>query len=364
MPRHVGGEADHLAHPRARLRSREVGAHAGPKVLGLPDVEDPAAVVGEDVDARRVWELVREVALAPLGRRHPRAERRQLLERVDAQRAEAFEQPVQHIDRGARVGERAVGGRGRRAEVGREGGEPAVGRVVAAEDAPGEQRGVDDRERGPVEAVGGRRGAEEPDVERRVVGHENAALGELQERRQGLADRGRARDHRIGDAGEDGDERGDRLARLDQGLELAEHLTRAHLHRADLGDAVGLVGSTRGLEVDHAERHVPQERAELVEAGLHSREATRRGGGPTRGKVTGRGDTRRGGRAAGGRLGGHDFDATAAHRHAGRATRRRGRSQPCVRRILDCPCGRFSQSAMNCPRRPWRSASPISVSVR
>ena len=44
-------------------------------------------------------------------------------------------------------------------------------------------------------------------------------------------------DHRVGDAGEHADERADLLAGIDEGLELAEHLAAADLHRADLGDA-------------------------------------------------------------------------------------------------------------------------------
>ena len=47
---------------------------------------------------------------------------------------------------------------------------------------------------------------------------------------------GRPATMRVGDAGEHGDERRDRRARVDQGLELAEHLAAAHLDRADLGD--------------------------------------------------------------------------------------------------------------------------------
>ena len=80
--------------------------------------------------------------------------------------------------------------------------------------------------------------------------------------------RGASRDHRVGDAGEDGDERRDRLGRVDQGLELAEHLAAAHLDRADLGDAALGRAAAGGLEVDDDERDVGEGGAEVVERGL------------------------------------------------------------------------------------------------
>ena len=58
-------------------------------------------------------------------------------------------------------------------------------------------------------------------------------------------------------------------ARVDQGLELAEHLAAAHLDRADLGDhRAGRGRAAGGLEVDHAEGDVAQRAAQLVEAAL------------------------------------------------------------------------------------------------
>ena len=61
---------------------------------------------------------------------------------------------------------------------------------------------------------------------------------------------------------------------VDQGLERAEALAAAHLHRADLGDAAVARRAAGGLEVDHAERDVVQRGAEVVEAS-----AARRGSG-------------------------------------------------------------------------------------
>ena len=61
------GEADHLAHPRAGLGGGEVGADPGAQVARRADVEHPAAVVAEQVDARGVRQLLGEVPLAALG---------------------------------------------------------------------------------------------------------------------------------------------------------------------------------------------------------------------------------------------------------------------------------------------------------
>ena len=110
---------------------------------------------------------------------------------------------------------------------------------------------------------------EEADVERSVVSHEHAALGELEELRQHLLDPGSAGHHRVGDAREDRDERRDRLARVHQGLELAQNLAATDLHRADLGDHRPAGRGPAGrLEVHDAEGDVAQRPAELVEAAL------------------------------------------------------------------------------------------------
>ena len=58
----------------------------------------------------------------------------------------------------------------------------------------------------------------------------------------------------------------DGRARVHQGLEGAEALAAAQLHRADLGDAAVGRRAAGGLEVDHAERDLAQRRAEVVEA--------------------------------------------------------------------------------------------------
>jgi hypothetical protein len=58
------------------------------------------------------------------------------------------------------------------------------------------------------------------------VGDEHRPGGELEEGREGGLDAGRVAHHGIGDAGEDGDEGGDRVTWVDEGLELAQDLAR------------------------------------------------------------------------------------------------------------------------------------------
>ena len=110
------GEADHLGHPGPLLGGGEVGPGAGADVARRADVERPAALVLEDVDARQRRQVLGEEPLAALRGRDARGVARQLLEGVDAEVADPFEQPVQHVDGGAGVVEGAVVGRRRRAE--------------------------------------------------------------------------------------------------------------------------------------------------------------------------------------------------------------------------------------------------------
>ena len=137
------GQADHLGHARAGLRRREVGAHARADALRLADVERPALVVAEDVDPGGVGQPLGEVPLASLRGRDARGVGGELLERVDAERPDAPDQPVQDVDRGAGVGQRTVVGRGGGAEVRGEGAELAVAHLVAQQRGTGEPGRVD-----------------------------------------------------------------------------------------------------------------------------------------------------------------------------------------------------------------------------
>ena len=75
-------------------------------------------------------------------------------------------------------------------------------------------------------------------------------------------------------------------ARVDQRLELAEHLAAADLHRADLGDRAVLRRPAGGLEVDDDERDVRQRRAEFLDRHLRGsgRAAVEKGTGRTVGR--------------------------------------------------------------------------------
>ena len=115
--------------------------------------------------------------------RDPRAVAGQLLERVDPEVADALDEAVEHVDRGAGVVQGTVVGGGGGAEDLGERGEPVVGRLVAHDELAGELEGVEDGEAGPRRADAGRRRLEEADVEAGVVGDEDAAGGELEEGR-------------------------------------------------------------------------------------------------------------------------------------------------------------------------------------
>ena len=226
-------------------------------------------VVAEQVDAGGVGQPLSEVTLAARGRSDLAAEGLQLLEGVDPEAAESLHQAVEHVDGRPGVGQRPVVGSRAGVEDARQRGQLAVGGVVAGDDAAGQLGRVDDLEARPRPLLLLGEVAQETDVERGVVGHQHAALGELEERRQHGLDRGRVGDHGVGDAGQDRDEGRDLGARVDQGLELTEHLAAPDLHGADLGDhRTGGGRAARGLEVDHAERDVAQRPPQLVERAL------------------------------------------------------------------------------------------------
>ena len=92
-------------------------------------------------------------------------------------------------------------------------------------------------------------GADEADVELRVVGGEGPVPCEVQEGPQGLLRLWRALEHLIGDAGEVCDLHGQRPARVHEGLEALTHLTVLDDHRADLGDGLILDVQAGGLDV-------------------------------------------------------------------------------------------------------------------
>jgi hypothetical protein len=270
-------QTDHLGDAAALLARGEVAAHAAAQIAGRANVERLVARSAEEIDARARRDAVRQVPLAPaLGIDLP-GESGQLLQRRDAQRAEALEQAVQDVDRGPRVGQRTVARLGAGGEVRGQRGELAVGHLVPAEQPTGEHGGVDRGRRRPRDRVLCAGGLEEADVERGVVGDQHGAPGELEKAGQDGADP-RGRDHHgRGDAGQDADVGRDLLARIDEGLELAEDLTTAHLDRADLGDGAVVGGTSGRLQVDDHEGDLREGRAELVDR--HLLVAGDRGGG-------------------------------------------------------------------------------------
>ena len=165
-----------------------------------------------------------------------------------AEVAEPLEQAVQHVDGGPRVGQRAVVGRRRRPGSSRARvRQLAVGRLVAG-DAPGGPAARCRAPGGPATRARCSRAGGLEERRRRTARCARPApcrARELEERRQRRLEPRGAGDHRVGDAGQHRDERRDRHARVDQRLELAEHLAAAHLDRADLGDLAASAASRR-----------------------------------------------------------------------------------------------------------------------
>ena len=150
----------------------------------------------------------------------------------------------------------------------RERAEPAVGDLVAGQQPTGHRGGVEHARIRPPVAVEGARRLEEAGVERGVVGDEDRIGEELEQLWQDLLHPRRGGDHGLGNAGQHGNERGDRTAGVDQGGELAELFPAADLDRADLGDAVSVRRAAGGLEVEDDERDRPQRRTGLSQARL------------------------------------------------------------------------------------------------
>jgi len=215
-----------------------------------------------------VRQALGEVALAAHLLRHVRGERLQLLQRLHPEVADPLDQRVQHVHGGAGVVQRPVGGRRAGPEHPGERAEPAVRRLVAGQDPARQPRGVHHGEGRPADPEPVRRRAQEAGVERRVVRHQHAPGRELQERRQHLLDLRGADQHRLGDAGQDRDERRQPAPRVDQRGELAEHLAAPDLDRADLGDRIVAGRPARGLQIDDHERDAAQRGAQLVDGAL------------------------------------------------------------------------------------------------
>ncbi len=260
------GLAEQLADLLA-LVAGEVGAHTGPEVGRLADVQDPAGPVSEEVDARPAGQVLGQAELRRLRVAAELGQGQQVVEAEHPEAGGALEQHVEQVGGGQGVVESPVARPVGQAQLGGEGAEPAVADLVAHQPA-GEGAGVDPAvvERGAL--VARQRRSQEGEVVAHVVADDHARPDELEQGRQHGLDARRRRHHDVGDAGEHGDGRRDGGTRVDQGLEGAEPLAGAHLDRADLGDApVGRRAAGR-LEVDHAEGDLVQRRAQVVEAAL------------------------------------------------------------------------------------------------
>ena len=269
------GLRDHVADPPAALARGEVAAHPAVQVAAGAHVEDLVAGPAEQVHPRRGRHGPGEVAVAALTLRRPvrsgvADQRQQLLEALDPEVADPFEQVVQHLDGGARVGQRPVRGAGGGAEQLGERAQLHARGLLAGQHGAGEAGGAQHRRAWPGDTVPLARGTQEPRVEGRVVRHQHAAGEELQHGREHLGQPRRPGDQRRGDPGEGDHLRRDAGAGVDERRELADPLTAADLDRPDLGDRVALGGAAGGLEVEHDEDDVAQRRAQLVEGQLGS----------------------------------------------------------------------------------------------
>ena len=244
----------------------EVALDARTQVDRLADVQHAAVPTAEQVDARRVRQVVREPDLPEVRAPAGADGAVQVAERDDPEPPAELEQAVEDLGAGLGVGQRPVRRSHRRAEVLRERLEPHV-RHVGPDDAPREAGGAHRRrwQRVVVEAF--ERDVEEREVEPGVVRHEDAAARELRERRQHPLDRRRAGHHEVVDPGQVRDLAGDRHAGVHEGLEHAGALAAPDLHRADLGDPRVGRRAAGGLEVDDHELDLGQ-RDGVLERGL------------------------------------------------------------------------------------------------
>ena len=129
-----------MSRTGAPLTGGEVAAHPAPQVAAGADVEHLVARPAEQVHARCGRHRRGQVRLrrwrggGPV-RRGVAGERQQLRQVLHADVADPLQQPVQHLDGGAGVGERTVGRRGGGAEQPGQRAQPHAGRLVAGSTA-------------------------------------------------------------------------------------------------------------------------------------------------------------------------------------------------------------------------------------
>ncbi|GAA5058622.1 hypothetical protein GCM10023318_38150 [Nocardia callitridis] len=259
------GERDHLLHPSSGLRPGEVRAHAAAQIHGGADVEHFVGGTTKQIDAGQRGQVGGEKAFGALARGDVGEIVDEFGKTVHALVSDPPDQRVQHVDGGACVVERTVGGAGARTQDLREHAQAHRGRLVLAEHSARQFHGADHGRRGPRHRRGGGGRAQKSHVEACVVRDEDRTGGELEESGQYLIDGRRVVDHRGGDSGDLHDLRRDGAAGIHQGGELAEHFPSAHLHRADFGDRVGIRAGPGGFQVDNDESGVVEGRVEVIE---------------------------------------------------------------------------------------------------
>ena len=95
-----------------------------------------------------------------------------------------------------------------------------------------------------------------------------ASLGvahEFEQGREHCLDSWCCGDQCIAQTGQDSDFRRDSAPGVDERLECAKHFATSHFDGADLGNQILLPVTSRGFEVDNAERDVTQWAPEFVE---------------------------------------------------------------------------------------------------
>ena len=232
------GEGDHLLDPAPRIGAGEVLTHPAPKIGRGPDVEHLGSRSTEEVHPRVVGQSAGQYPLSALGVRHIGQIGAQILVGRHALVSHSFDQRMQHVDGGAGVVQGAVGGLGAGPDQPRQCRQPNAGRLLAAQHPAGQPHRAQHRRTGPVNIALLGRGAQEADVEPRVVGDQNRAVRKLKEHRQYRRDGRGITHHRGGDPGEFDDLRRDAALRVHQGGELTDDLSAADLDRSDLGDRV------------------------------------------------------------------------------------------------------------------------------
>ena len=135
------------------LVAPEVRPHPGPQVGGLAHVEHPPAQAPEEVDARARGAAGGELELAHLGVGPDGGQLEEVVEAEDADGAGPLEQGVEQVGGGQGVGHGPVAGLVGQAHAVGEGGQPAVGHLVAHQ-AAGQGAGVDPPVAEPGVALG------------------------------------------------------------------------------------------------------------------------------------------------------------------------------------------------------------------